>query len=217
MKEFIYNPFLWILPFFSFFNYSYAQIKGYEIVIEAKVVKEKFNATAKSINSFKAEMIQEKHLEMLQEKLVSKGMFYYQKENKIRIEYNSPFKYLMIINGTKIIIKDNNSKVTKIDAGNNAIFKQINALIIDCVKGSFLDNKDFNIAIYQNKEFYLFQLIPLKKGLKDFFSTIQIYVIKTDYTVQKIIMNENGGDFTNINFKHKTLNIALPPSIFSNN
>ena len=154
---------------------------------------------------------------MLQEKLVSMGMFYYQKENKIRIEYNTPFKYLMIINGTKITIKDNNSKITKIDAGNNVIFKQINSLIIDCVKGSFLDNKDFNITIYQNKEFYLFQLFPLKKGLKDFFSFIQIYVLKTDYTVQKIILNENGGDYTNINFTHKTLNIALPHSIFNNN
>ncbi len=208
---------LWILIFLNNICSAQAPLKGYEMVLESSQIREKFSAASNSINSFKADMTQEKHLKMLQDKLTSKGLFYYQKENKIRIEYVTPFKYLMVINGAKIAIKDNNNKMTKIDAGNNAIFKQINSLMIDCIKGSFLANKDFSIALFQNKEYYLFQLTPVKKGLKDFFSTIQIFVFKSDYSIQKLVLKENGGDFTIIHFSNKNINLALPASLFNTN
>ena len=97
-------------------------------------------------------MTQEKYLDILQEKMVSKGWFYYQKENKVRMEYGAPFKYLLVINGTKISIKDNNSKSTKIDVGRNLVFKQISNLMIDCINGRFLENKGFSMTLFQNKK-----------------------------------------------------------------
>ena len=63
------------------------------------------------------------------------------------MEYTSPFNYLLIINGDKVTIKDR-QKSNSFSTGSNKLFTIINNIIIDCVKGTSLDNKDFSNKIY---------------------------------------------------------------------
>ena len=45
---------------------------------------------------------------MLAEKIVSKGQFSFKKNNKVRMEYLTPYKYLLVINNNTIYIKKDN-------------------------------------------------------------------------------------------------------------
>src|ERR1700732_4328038 len=82
------------------------QPSGYLPVNDLAKFKEQFAAIAKKTETIKSDFVQEKNLSMLSEKIVSKGKFWFKKDNLLRMEYNKPFKYLMILNKDNMYIKD---------------------------------------------------------------------------------------------------------------
>src|SRR6516165_1308618 len=99
-------------------------------------------AASQKTNSIRSEFVQEKSLSMLDEKMISRGRFFFKKENRVRMEYEKPFSYLMIINNNQVFIRDG-EKENKISAKSNKTFSQINRIMIDCVQGTMLTNTDF--------------------------------------------------------------------------
>ena len=191
-----------------------AQHAGYTAVKDTAVFKQQFTTASQKISSVQSDFIQEKNLSMLSEKIVSKGKFWFKKDNKVRMEYNQPFQYLMILNNNNIYIKDG-QKENKMSASSNKLFQQINRIVIDCVKGSAFSNTDFRINVFENKQTYLIELSPVVKNLKDIFKTINVTVDKKDYSVLSIQMNEVSGDYTSINFINKQINTSLPDALFT--
>ena len=59
---------------------------------------------AQTIQSIESDFTQVKYLDVFDEKVISKGKFYYQKSNKICMEYFRPMDYLIVINGNKLKI-----------------------------------------------------------------------------------------------------------------
>src|SRR5215213_4379449 len=70
---------------------------------------------SKVTNSIQSEFVQEKKLKMLNDKVISKGVLYFKKENKLRWEYNDPYSYIVALNNGKVMLKDE-GKVTTYDA-----------------------------------------------------------------------------------------------------
>jgi len=191
-----------------------AQRAGYSPVKDLAKFKDQFAAIAKKTETIKSDFVQEKNVSMLSEKIVSKGKFWFKKDNLLRMEYNKPFEYLMILNKGNMYTKDG-SKENKISTKSNKLFQQINKITIDCVQGAVFNNSDFSTKIYENKGSYAVELIPVGKGLKEFFKTINVFIDKSDYSVSAIEMNENSGDNTIIRFTNRELNTAIPDAIFN--
>jgi outer membrane lipoprotein-sorting protein len=191
----------------------HAQIAGYNPVKDESAFRQKFNEASKLTNSIKADFVQEKDLSMLSEKIISKGSFYFKKESKVRLEYKTPFKYLMVINGSKVLVKDD-AKENKFDTHSNKIFKQVNELIVNSVQGTILNSADFKVKVSENATQYYLQMTPGAKGLKEFFSGINIFIDKKDYSVSRIEMVEVSGDSTTITFNNKELNGKLDEGLF---
>ncbi len=78
-----------------------------------------------------------------------------------------------------------------------------------------LNNKDFTAKVQENDKQYLLQLTPVAKGMKDFFSSIELLVDKKDLGVAKIVMHEASGDRTEMIFTKKELNAAIPDEMFA--
>jgi len=153
---------------------------------------------------------------MLSEKIVSKGKFWFRRENAVRMEYTTPFQYLMILNNGKIYIKDN-QKENKISAKSNKLFEQINKIMMDCVNGSALSNPDFTTKIFEGTDTYMVELSPVNKNLKSLFKNINLVVGKKDYAVSRIEMHEPSGDNTIINYINREMNVNLPDALFAIN
>jgi outer membrane lipoprotein-sorting protein len=132
----------------------------------------------------------------------------------VRLEYHQPFKYLLVINDGKILIKDD-AKSTQMDMHKNKIFQEVNNIIISCVNGSAIGSTDFDIKMLENASQLKLEMKPIAKGLKDFFSSISIIIDKKDYSVARIEMNEVSGDNTIINFSNKELNGNMDDKLFS--
>ena len=190
-----------------------AQYKGYTAIPDLVSFKSAFTAKSAQVNSIRADFTQEKNLSLLEEKIISKGKFWFRKETQVRMEYQHPFKYLMIINGKNIYVKDG-QKENKVSARSNKLFQKINQLTIDCVQGSVFTNPDFNVKAFENKSQYLVEMVPVAKDMQDFFSTILVTIDRKDYSVASINMIEKGGDNTLISFQNKEINQVIPDAVF---
>jgi outer membrane lipoprotein-sorting protein len=191
-----------------------AQYAGYSPMADLVKFKVDFAAAAKKTFSIKSDFVQEKNLSMLSEKITSKGKFWFKKESKVRMEYNQPFQYLMILNKDKVFVKDG-QKENKVSAKSNKLFQQINKMMIDCMQGTALNNTDFKTRVFENKTTSLVELTPVVKGMKELFKFINVVVDKKDFSVVSIQMQELLGDNTTIRFTNKELNAALPDSLFA--
>jgi len=191
-----------------------AQYAGYSPVSDLAKFKTDFSAATKKIVAIKSDFVQEKNLSMLSEKIISKGKFWFKRESMVRMEYNQPYQYLMILNKDKIFIKDG-QKENKISAKSNKLFQQINRIMIDCMQGTALDNPDFKTRIFENKTNSLIELTPQTKGLKEMFKSINIIVDSKDFSVISIEMLELSNDNTLIRFTNKELNAEIPDSLFT--
>lgn len=165
-------------------------------------------------NTIKSDFVQEKHLTILDEILISEGHFIFQKDNNVLWEYNKPIDYAIIVHSGKFIIRDGD-KVNEFDIESNRMFKEINNLIVTSVSGNFIDSPDFKNAYFENEIYYLVQLTPLKPEVKDMLATIEIYFDKKDISVSKVKFIEPGEDFTLINFFNKELNPKISEEVFT--
>lgn len=193
---------------------SHAQYAGYKQLTDLTNFKEQFTTAAKKTNSIKSDFQQEKNLSMLSEKITSRGKFWFKKDNLVRMEYNQPFQYLMIINKNNVFVKDGQKENT-ISTKSNKLFQQINKITVDCVQGTMLTNPDFKVRVFESAKAYLMELLPSAKGLKDYFRNINVIVDKKDYSVSRIEMQELSGDNTIINFTNKELNVTIPDALFA--
>jgi outer membrane lipoprotein-sorting protein len=183
-------------------------------VKDLKALEEKLNSNLEKINSIKSDFIQQKQLEYLDETIVSKGQFWFKKENQLRWAYDEPFEYVIILNSGKFIIKDE-SIVNVYDINSNQAFLEINNLIIGLVRGSLMEHAKFEIEAFENDTQYLVKLIPKDSNMRKVISNMEVYFDKKDLTVGKIIMHESESDFTVITFINTKLNEPIPDNIFS--
>lgn len=194
--------------------FAKAQYAGYKPVTDATAFKAQFAAASQKTTTIKSDFVQEKNLSMLAEKIISKGKFWFKKENSVRMEYTQPFLYLMILNGTNVYIKDS-QKENKVSTKSNKLFQQINKIMVDCVKGEALQSTDFSVKIFENNTSFLAELSPLNKNMKSLFKNINIVIDKKDYGVIRIEMHEPSGDNTIINFINRELNTNLADALFA--
>lgn len=178
------------------------------------VFKQKVEKMSKETHSLESDFVQVKNLSVLSEKITSKGSFVFMKQNNLRWEYVDPYKYVIVINKDKILIKDENNKVKKYDMNANKVFKEINDIMISCVNGDILKSNKFSIHYFENEKGYKLELLPNVKSMKESLKKINMYFDKTVTSVVKLEMVENGDDTTTIDFMNKKVNATVSPDKF---
>jgi len=191
-----------------------AQYAGYTLLSDTAGFKQQFAAAAQKTTSIKSNFVQEKNLSVLSQKIVSRGKFSFRRENSVRMEYTSPFTYLMILADNHIYIRDGQHE-NNLSSKSSKLLGQINQLIVDCVKGTVLSNPDFNVRVFNGTQTYLLELSPISPRLKDLFRNVRVVIDKKDFSASAILMQEPSGDFTNITFTHKELNSPIPNAMFT--
>ncbi|HNS11584.1 MAG TPA: outer membrane lipoprotein carrier protein LolA [Bacteroidia bacterium] len=192
---------------------TFSQKSTFQPVKDEASFRMKFSEAAAKINTIQADFLQEKNLTVLDEKIVSKGKFWFKKLNMVRMEYTNPYKYLMVINQDKMTIKDD-AKTTTMSSRSNKLLEYVNKIIIDCVQGTAIDSKDFAVKVLESEKQYLLELAPVKKELREFFSAINLFIDKSDNSVQRMEMKEPNGDSTLFTFMNKIFNESIPDPFF---
>lgn len=207
------NKLLATLLFVTLVTGAFAQPKGFTAIKNAaafQTVLSKANSTVKTISS---DFSQTKNMALLSEKIKSKGKFYFMKEDKVRIEYISPYTYLLVMNKGQILVKDE-QKTSKISTRNSKTMQSVNRIMMDCMRGTVLSNPDFKATVYENSVSYLVSLSPNTADMKKMFQDIEVYLSKGNFDVNRLVMKENGGDLTDMLFTNTLHNTGLNENLF---
>ena len=183
-------------------------------VKDPSIIMKRINEVSKSIKSIECEFIQIKHLSYLSENVTSKGAFYYKRENLIRWEYTSPYKYIIAVKKDKFIMKDGET-ISSFDIKSNELFSELNDIILGCIKSDILKSETkFKFSFFETGSVYLIKLTPVAPNIKEIFKSIEIYFNKSNFDLTDLKMIENTGDFTKIQFINRKYNININEEIF---
>ena len=190
------------------------QQNGWQPVEDPRPIIDGIRESGREIRTMQCDFAQEKELSFLEEKVHSSGKFYFERENKIRWEYEEPYSYIIIMNGNLIRIEDEGRSNT-LDASSNRLFSSINAIMAGIIDGSVVTKEEqFRSAFLEADAKVRIVLQPVMTGMKDFIGSIELDMNKQDFTVDALKIIERTGDYTLINFKNKQFNTPVREEVF---
>lgn len=88
-----------LLLYLSLFFLSIATVHAQSMkkMVQKTEFENRLAKEAQTVESIESDFTQVKYLDVFDEKVTSKGKFYYQKSNKICMEYFRPMDYLIVI------------------------------------------------------------------------------------------------------------------------
>ena len=151
---------------------------------EAKAMVAEISKTAAAIRTLTCSFTQVRTNRLLNDKMTSQGYMSYDAKGKLRWEYTSPYASTFILDGQQ---------------GEMSGFAQV---MMDSMTGKNLtSNKDFACTFFTQGGEWVAELVPQRKEMKQFFSTIRLHFDSKRHMVSQVEMNEKGGDVTIITLK----------------
>ena len=182
---------------------------------DVEAVRRKVNKAAAEMRTMECDFVQTKQLKMLNDKMVSKGRMWYQQKDKLRWEYTAPYTYTFILNGTKVMLR-NNSRNDVIDTNQNKMFREIARIMMNSVVGKCLnDDKEYKVDIKSVTNEYVATLTPLRKNMKQLFQKIVLHFDQRKNVVTKVELLEKNGDKTVIELKNIKTNHDVNSTVFA--
>lgn len=165
------------------------------------------------MESIKGDIRQEKSFSFLTQKLVSTGVFIYQKESRLRWEFTDPIEYIILINENSMRLKEEGEE--KKYKGMNQILRQVKEIILGCIDGSIMESSNYKTAFAVNSETVRIQLQPKEKNLREFIKQIEVQFIKKGSTLKTVTLTDPSGDKTDIFFSDLLINQKIDESVFA--
>lgn len=184
-------------------------------VQEISNFKKQISEVSRVTNTINSDFVQYKHLDFLENDIESVGKMVYKSPNLVKWEYTKPYQYSVVFKNEQLLINDGGNK-SKVDIGNNKLFKEINQMMVNSVKGDMFNNDEFTVAYFETPKFYRIVLTPMDKKLKNYIASFELMVNKKDAAVQEVKMVEPSQDYTRIVFSNRTLNAKVNDTVFTN-
>ncbi len=180
---------------------------------EQLTFKKKVQKTAQSIKSIQSDFTQTKHLSVLDNVIISEGKLTFKSPNSVKWDYLKPYKNSAIFKDDTLLV-NNEGKKTEMDLSSNRMFRSLNTLIVNSIKGDMFDVAQFDISYLKVGTDYLVTFIPKDKRLKKFIASFELTFDKDSTQVRQVKLIEPNDDFTLIEFKNKQLNGDISDSEF---
>ncbi len=182
---------------------------------EIKTFKENVIRQDAQTKTIVSDFIQYKHLSFLNNDIETFGNLAFKAPNSVKWEYTSPYKYSVIFKEDKLFINDGGDK-SKIDIGSNKMFKSLNDMITNSLKGNMFNNNDFEVSYYKTQENFIVKFVPKDKGMLKFIALFELIFDKKSNDVIEVKMIEPSKDYTKIIFHNKIRNTNVNNEVFDN-
>lgn len=184
-------------------------------LVQTKDFENRLAKEAQTIQSIESDFTQVKYLDILDEKVTSKGKFYYQKSGKICMEYAQPINYLIVINGARLkIVADGKKSIMTLSA--NKMMNQMQDMLTACMVGDLSKmTTDYKLEYFENPQHYIIRIKPVNKAIQAYITGIEIYLDKKDMSVYKLRLSETATNYTEYEFYNKRFNALKDETKFS--
>lgn len=168
-----------------------------------------------TVQSIESDFTQVKYLDVLDEKVTSRGKFYYKKSNRICMEYARPMNYLIVINGAKLkIVSDGKKSVMNLSS--NKMMNQMQDMLTTCMVGDLSKMApNYRLEYFEDASYYLVRIKPVSKAVQAYIAGIEIYLSKKDMSVHKLRLSETATNYTEYEFHNQRFNSLKDEAKFS--
>lgn len=188
---------------------------GYKAVADMAAFRKELASKTSALTTIQAKFVQTKYLSVFSREMKSEGRFYWQKTDKIRLDYRTPVAYEIVINGDKIKTV-NAGKASVIDTKGNPMMDQMSTLIISCMTGDLTKlGADFAVNVEESVADYRLTIVPKSKTVRAYIDKMVIMLNRKDLSVNRLTMYENASDYTMYDFTDKKFNAAIPQTVFN--
>lgn len=190
----------------SILSIAAAQAQAMKKLVNLQEFESKLAKEAQTVASIESDFTQVKYLDVFDEKVTSKGKFYYQKSNKIRMEYFHPMDYLIVINGSKLkVISDGKKSIMNLSS--NKMMNQMQDMLTACMVGDLSKmSSSYQLTYFEDSRYYLVKIKPTNKAIQAYITGIDIYLDKKDMSVYKLRLSETATNYTEYEFYNKKFN-----------
>ncbi len=182
-------------------------------IAEANILKGKVKEQANITKTILSDFTQYKHLDFLSNDIITIGKLAFKTPNLVKWEYVEPFKYSILFKNETLYINDEGNK-SNVDVGSSKMFKQLNKLIVNSIKGDMFDDNEFNITYYKKGADSEVHFHSKNKEFSKFIKAFHI-TFNTKGEVIEVKMVEPSEDYTKIVFNNRTINKTLSDAIFT--
>ena len=166
-----------LLLYLSLFFLSIATVHAQSMkkMVQKTEFENRLAKEAQTVKSIESDFTQVKYLDVFDEKVTSKGKFYYQKSNKICMEYFRPMDYLIVINGSKLkIVSDGKKSIMNLSS--NKMMAQMQDMLTACMIGDLSKmSSNYQLEYFEDARYYLVKIKPTNKAVQAYIAGIEIY------------------------------------------
>jgi outer membrane lipoprotein carrier protein len=178
---------------------------------ELNAVLNRLESRMAEIRTVKTGFVQEKELAVFKQKVVLKGSVYIEKPSRLAWLVERPVKYRMIMSGDSITQWDEDTdRVQKISLAKNPAFEAAIGQMKVWFSGNYVPlMKDYEISLAKERPVSL-KFIP-KPGTfaGSVIKSVTVDFRKDEQYINRIFIEEKGGDTTNLLFMETRLNIPV--------
>ena len=165
-----------------------------------------------SIETIRADFIQEKHLKILSKPLISKGVLYFKAPGSLRWEYESPVRSVLLMHNGQINRFVKSGEGFSRDSGMKLQAMQV---VMDEItlwlSGRFQDNPNFKATLEPGPKIVL---TPRENAFKAIIARIDLILSEQPGVINSVTIFENEESLTKLIFKDAILNEPLNDSLF---
>jgi len=180
---------------------------------EATILKEKVKAQAAETKTITSDFVQYKHLDFLTNDIITKGDLAFKTPNMVKWSYVDPFVYSVIFKDENLYINDEGQK-SDVNLSSSKLFKQLNKLIVNSVKGDMFDDNEFEINYFRIADNSDVHFTPINKKIAKYIKAFHIQ-FNSKGDVVEIKMIEPSDDYTRIVFSNRILNKTVSDAVFA--
>lgn len=168
---------------------------------------------AAAVETLQARIVQEKHLEMFQDTVVSKGRLAYRRPDRLRWELTEPVATGFVVDGSSGRRWHGlTGKTEPFDLAHDPMMKVVAGELLGWARADFgAMQREFKIAVASEAPITL-QLVPLAASA--FVSKVTMVFSASGDHVESVTVEEQGGDRTVIRFTDVEVNRPLPDGLF---
>ena len=207
---------LLILLFAFALSFGFSGISQTKLTpLEQKEFKAKVQKTAQNTRTIVSDFTQTKHMFFLDNVITSEGKLVFKAPNLVRWEYVKPYLNIAIFKDDQLLV-NNEGKRQNIDLGSNKMFRSLNSLIVNSIKGDMFDESQFELNYFKSGDGYLVIFVPKDKRMKKFIASFELKFHNTTAQVEAVKLMEPNEDYTLITFHNRTLNTEVSDIYFRN-
>jgi outer membrane lipoprotein-sorting protein len=173
---------------------------------------EEIGDQAGDIRAVKARFVQEKHLEMLDNPLISKGELYFRAPDSLRWEYTDPVKSILLMNRDRIrqyaMGEDGMAARQGRDLEAMRVFLE---QVGQWLRGGFDKNTAFAADLKKGQRVVL---TPVDKNISAVIEKIELQLTDTPGVIESAFIYEDETSYTRIVFHDTRINPKIADSVF---